>query len=147
MIQNLFLVGFLLYSFFGFFVGFKNTSFNKNPYGHSQIFYPLGAFVWADVVVFGLFFSLTCVISLFLQNFTLFVLTYSLFWTVRSIGEQFYWFLEQFSTTHRNPEHTLWISKFFPKNSSWIAMQIFWQCISVASILSTIWSFKLLLFP
>ncbi len=146
MFQNLFLVGFLLYSLSGFFVGFRNTHSKKNPYGLSRLFYPIGAFVWADAVIFGLFFSLACVISLFLQNFTLFILTYSLFWTVRSLGEQFYWFLEQFSTTHRNPEHTLWVSKFFPRNSSWIAMQVFWQCISVVSIISTVLAFKRLLF-
>lgn len=145
MIQNLFLVGFLVYSLLGFVIGFKNTFFRKNPYGHSQIFYLLGAFVWADSLVFGLFFALVSLVCLVLQNFALFVLSFSLFWAIRSIGEQFYWFLEQFSTVHKNPEHTLWVSRIFPRNSSWIALQTFWQCVSVVSIVSTVWAFFTLL--
>lgn len=145
MIQNLFLVGFLVYSLLGFVIGFKNTFFRKNPYGHSQLFYPLGAFVWADSIVFGLFFTFVSAICLLLQNFLVFILVYSLFWTIRSFGEQFYWFLEQFSTVHKNPEHTLWVSKFFPRNSSWIALQTFWQCVSVVSIISSVLAFVKLL--
>ncbi len=141
MIQNIFLVGFLVYSVFGFFVGFRNTHFKKNPYGHSQVFYLFGAFVWADSVVFGAFFAFVSLVSLLFHNIILFTLIYSLFWTIRSIGEQFYWFLEQFAAVHRNPEHTLWVSKFFPRNSSWIAMQTFWQCVSVISITITVFVF------
>lgn len=143
--QQFFLVVFCVYACFGFFFGLKNSKFRKNPYGLTPLFYPLGAFVWADCIVFGIFFALIALISLFLQNWFLFLLFYSLFWTVRSIGEQMYWFLEQFASLHRNPENTLKITKIFPRNSSWIAMQIFWQCVSVISIIATVWCFRLIL--
>lgn len=145
MFQNIFLAGFLVYSFTGFLFGFKNTHFKKNPYGLTNYFNFLGSFVWADAVIFGLFFTLVTLTSLILQNFILFALLYSLFWTIRSIGEAFYWFLEQFTDSHKNPEHTLRISKFFPRNSSWIAMQIFWQCVSVVSIFFSILFFNIFL--
>ncbi len=121
--------------------GFVRTYKKNNPYGLSYWFNPLGAFVWADTVVFGAFFFLVSVFTLLISDFILFCLTFFVFWTVRSIGEQIYWFLEQFATNHRNLEHTLWASRFFPRNSVWIANQIFWQCVSVVAIIASMYFF------
>ena len=132
-----------IYSLTGFLLGYRQTKVKKNPYGLSLWFSPISSFVWADAVIFGLFFFLVSVLSLILQDFILFLLIFSVFWTVRSIGESFYWFHEQFAVTHRNPEHTLWTSKWFPRNSSWIANQIINQCITVIGTISSVFLFKL----
>lgn len=135
----------LIYSVYAFLNGIYYAIKKNNPYGNCRKFYLLGAFVNADSVVFGAFFVLATTITLLMDNFVLFLLIISVFWTVRSIGEQMYWFLEQFAHTHRNPEHTMWFSKFFKRNSSWIAMQIFWQCISVIAIITTVLLFSKLI--
>lgn len=132
-----------LYSLFGLYKGYYQTRIKKNPFGLCRILNPLGAFVWADAIIFGIFFFFASVVSLILQDVVLFLLIYSVFWVVRSVGEHIYWFLEQFSEKHRNPPHTLWLSKLFPGGSTWIAMQISWQCISVISIILSVYLFVL----
>lgn len=132
-----------IYSLAGFLLGYRHTKIRNNPYGLSKWFNPISAYVWADAVVFGLFFFLVSIISLILRDLILFLLVFSVFWTVRSIGESVYWFLEQFAVNHRNPEHTLWVSRWFPRNSSWIANQIINQCITVLGIISSVYLFKL----
>lgn len=132
-----------VYASTAFFQGIRQVRDKNNPYGLCKHYTPLGAFVWADAVVFGAFFAIVSVITFLLSDFILFLLVLSLFWAIRSLGEQMYWFLEQFATNHKNPEHTLWFSKYFKRNSSWIAMQVYWQCISVISIITTVYLFTL----
>lgn len=130
-----------LYSIFCFSLGFRNTYIKKNPFGLTPLFNPLGAFVWADTIMFGIFFLLVSLVSLLFQDILLFFLVYSVFWVIRSLGEQIYWFLEQFTHTHRNKPETLKGHRFFPGESIWIHYQIFWQCISVISIISSVYFF------
>ena len=132
-----------VYSLTAFIKGYWQTKIKRNPYGLSVWFNPLGSFVWADAVIFGLFFFLVSVLSLLVQDFILLPLVFSVFWTVRSIGESIYWFLEQFADTHKNPEHTLWMSRWFPRNSVWIANQIVNQCITVIGIIASVYLFNL----
>lgn len=140
-IQFLLVVLWGMYACSAFIRGLRQVKSKNNPYGLCAEFNLLGAFVWADAVIFGAFFTGVSIAILIVQDFILFLLSISLFWTIRSVGEQMYWFMEQFAVNHRNPEHTLWFSKYFKRNSSWIAMQIYWQCISVISIISTVYFF------
>lgn len=133
------------YSLAAFFLGFRNTYSKKNPYGLATLFNPLGAFVWVDAVVFGAFFFFASLISIIAGNFILFCVVYSVFWVIRSVGEQIYWFFEQFAQKHRNPPQTLKMSRFFPGESIWVYYQIFWQCVSVAAIILSVYFFHLLL--
>lgn len=135
--QILILIVYGIFSFSGFYFGLRQCLKN-NPYGLTRIYNLIGAFVWADTVIFGLFWALTSFIILYFQDWLLFLLTLSLFWLVRSLGESIYWFNQQFSARNRNPYHTLPISKIFPGDSSWIAFQIFWQCATVVSTIFTI---------
>lgn len=130
-----------LYALAAFVGGYRQVKFKNNPYGLCRRFNLLGAFVWADAVIIGGFFTLVVAVSIYLSDYILLLLVIAVFWTIRSIGEQIYWFLEQFASNHRNPEHTLWFSKYFKRNSSWIAMQIYWQCISVICIIATVYLF------
>ncbi len=134
--QNLVLVLFLVYSLAGFFYGLK---YKKNPYGLCKRCTLIGAFVWTDAFIFGLFFSLISILCLLLQQWVLFGLIYSVFWLVRSIGEQIYWFHEQFAVSHRNSPHTLLPSKLFKGEEVWIVMQTFWQCVSVVSVVASVY--------
>jgi len=132
-----------LYSTLCFLLGVKNTYYKKNPFGLSRGFPILGAFVWTDAVTFGAFFALVSLISFFLQDFVLLCLVYSVFWVIRSIGESIYWFLEQFVDKHRNKPETLKGHKMFPGEAVYVHYQIFWQCVSVISIISSVYFFAL----
>ena len=129
---------FLIYSIVAFLLGMKHK---KNPYGLSRYFLPIGAIVWVDTVIFGLFFTLVSFFCLVLNQTLLFFIVYSVFWLVRSVGEQIYWFLEQFTTQHRNPPHTLWPKKWFKGEESWIVMQVTWQCVTVVFAVLSIYLF------
>ncbi len=144
--QQAFLLLFLLYSLLAFIHGFWETKIKKNPFGLSLLFNPLGSFVWGDAVIFGIFWFGASVITLLLNNWLLFWLTFSVFWTIRSFGETIYWLLEQFSQKTLNKPETLWTSKIFPHTSAWFAMQIFWQCATVVFLILTFYLGKLWFF-
>ncbi len=137
--QSIIVVVWGAYALGAFLMGVKNK---KNPFGLCNIFNPLGAFVWIDAIVFGLFFLMTSVFCLLSNQWILFLLIISVFWTIRSLGEVLYWFLEQFATNHRNPPHTLWPYKWFKGDEVWIVMQIFWQVVAVIGIVASIWLFR-----
>jgi len=103
----------------------------------------MGAFVWADAVVLGIFWLLVIGLVLLLGDWLLFVLIYSVFWVVRSFGEAIYWLNEQFASKHRNPPHKFWIYKFFLNESVWFVLQVYWQCLLVLSIISSVYLFSL----
>lgn len=130
--------GFLFYSLLSLIFGLKNR---KNPFGLSKVFTLTGSFVWVDTVVFGAFFTLVSIICLITEQWVLFWLTFSVFWLVRAVGESFYWFLEQFASKHKNPPKTLWPYRWFKGEEIWIFMQIFWQCIVVVSLISSVYFF------
>lgn len=135
--QNIVVVLYGLLSLSGFLLGLKHCLRN-NPYGLTPVYNLIGAFVWVDAVVFGIFWFITGLVILYLQDWILFLLTLSLFWLIRSLGETIYWFNQQFAARNRNPYHTLWFSRIFPGDSSWVAIQIFWQCAAVITAITTI---------
>lgn len=145
-LQTIIVAVFGVFAFSGFLFGVKNCVKKKNPYGLTKLYNLIGAFVWVDAVIFGLFWTIVCSTILFLSNWLLFLLFLSAFWLVRSIGETIYWIGEQFSSKDRNPPRTLWHSKIFPGDSSWVASQIFWQCISVVTAIISIYLVKILFF-
>ncbi len=139
--QSSVLIIIALYSLVCFYKGFRSTYYKKNPYGLTPWFNILGAFVWADAAVFGVFFLGAAIVSLVLNSVLIFLLIFSVFWVIRSVGEQIYWFLEQFAVKHRNEPKTLTLHKYFPGDSIWVYYQIFWQCISVIAIISSVYFF------
>ncbi|HVZ67281.1 MAG TPA: hypothetical protein VG917_03395 [Patescibacteria group bacterium] len=141
-LETLFVVLYGSFSFSGFLLGLKNCVKKKNPYGLTKPYNLIGSFVWADAIVFGLFWTMVSIASILLSNWLLFLLTQSIFWLIRSIGETIYWFNEQFAVKNRNPVHTLWHSKIFPGSSSYIASQIFWQCIAVITSITSLFLIK-----
>jgi hypothetical protein len=117
----------------------KNRSFSHPP----KIYGFFGAFVWADLVVFGLFWALAGIASLLLNDWILFLLITSLFWLVRAIGETMYWFNQQFTPRPGNEPEKFWFHKFFHNDSVWFVYQIYWQCVTVVTILTSLYLAKL----
>ncbi len=118
---------------------FHQTKHKKNAFGLTRPLFFIGAFVWADVVVFSPFWIVASLIPWYLQSWTLFLLILSVFWLVRSFGETLYWFNQQFSSINRNPIENLPLRSVFHNDSIWFVHQIFWQCISVLTIITTIY--------
>lgn len=143
-IQNIVVFLFLVLSLASLMVGFRESSTRQNPFGLAGIFNLIGAFVWGDAVILGLFWALASLVFLILQDWILFLLTLSLFWTVRSIGEIIYWLNQQFSPlSHKNPPENLVFNKFFPGDSIWFINQVYWQCLLVLSSIATLYLAKL----
>ncbi len=122
-----------------FLKSFRECNNNNNAFGENKLLNVIGGFVWADGVVFGLFFSLFSLASLILKDFLLFLLGLSLFWVVRSAGEAIYWFNQQFSAINRNPPEKFCIYNIFKNDSVWFVMQIAWQCALVVFLLLSLY--------
>jgi len=138
--MHFFLIFFAIYALSAFIFGLQQCR-QHQAYTLTPFLNPLGAFVWGDAVVFGLFWFLVSLISLLLQDWLLFWLIFSVFWLVRSFGEMIYWFNQQFSAVNRNPPEKLWLYQYFKNDSIWFVYQIFWQCILVITIISTTYLF------
>ncbi len=116
-----------------------------NTYGTTWALFPIGIFVWGDGVIFGLFWFLTSLGVLILKDWILFLLIFSVFWLVRSIGETIYWFNQQFSSINRYPPqqligHKLFKGKIIEEyDGIWFVNQINMQCITVVTIITTIY--------
>lgn len=119
--------------------GTRELLINKNHFKDTRALFWLGIFVWGDAIIFGAFWFLASLICLLLQDWILFLLIVSIFWVVRSLGEIIYWLNQQFSPIIRNPPAKLIGYKLFNNDSIWFAYQIFWQCILVISIISSIY--------
>ena len=137
--QRIILILYGIFAFFGFLKGLNECKNKKNPYGNAHLFNLIGAFVWGDAVIFGLFWTLASGIFYLLNDWILFLLTISLFWAVRSFGETIYWFNQQFSKINRNPPGRLFLYKIFHGDAVWFIYQIFWQCITIISIIFSIY--------
>ncbi len=106
------------------------------PYRICELY---GSFVWADHVVFGLFWTVMAFVALLLQDWIFFLLTISLFWFIRSIGETVYWILQQFLPRKGNEPEKYWINKIVTGEGVWFIHQIIWQCVSVITLLTSIY--------
>jgi hypothetical protein len=102
-----------------------------------------GAFVWADEVVFGLFWAGISIISLLLSDWILFLLSISLFWLVRAVGETVYWFFQQFTPRRGNEPKKFFFYHIVGNDSVYFMNQIYWQCLTVITILTSLYLGKL----
>jgi hypothetical protein len=128
----------------GLILSYRQCKYRNNSYGHPPGIYGfLGAFVWADLVVFGAFWTLVSLLTLILSDWILFLLITSLFWLVRSAGETLYWFHQQFTPNKGNPPDKFWVNKIFKSDAVWFVHQIYWQCISVLTIVTSLYLAKL----
>lgn len=92
-----------------------------------------GSFVWADGVVFGIFWIIVSLIFILAKlELEWFYLFFLIFWVVRSSGEIIYWFLNQFSPRKNQNSTFQSLNRFFKNEyvTSFI-FQIWWQCVLV----------------
>lgn len=136
--QRFFVIAYTIIAAYGSMRGIIESK-NKNSMAETWFFWPFGGFVWADMVIFGIFWLIAGVASLLLNDWILFLLIISLFWLVRSVGETIYWLLQQFSTIKRNPPERMLLYKLFKNDAVWFVYQIFWQCMTVTFILTSLY--------
>ncbi len=140
-ISNILLSLYLLGALVSFIKGLKKSKRGDTNQETPHLLF-IGAFVWADAVVLGLFWSLSTLLILIFQDWLLFWLIVSVFWMVRSFGEIIYWLNQQFSSKNRNPPQKFWLYKFFPNDSVWFVIQVYWQCILVVSLIASVYFFS-----
>ena len=127
-----------LYSIVGLIKGLRE-SLKGHAFSEAKYFYMAGAFVWGDMAVFGIFWIIAIIIVYSLNSWVFFLLIVSVFWFVRSLGETIYWFNQQFSPKRSESPEKFWHYKIFKNESIWFINQIFWQCITVISIITTLY--------
>ena len=123
--------------------GYYECRYKKNAYGETRFLYPLSMFVWGDAFIFGVFFALSSLVCILLQDQILFLLILSLFYLVRSVGETIYWFNQQFSTIIRMKPEKYPTHKIFHNDSVWFIMQIVNQCVTVVTIITSVYLFHI----
>lgn len=119
--------------------GFYQCKYRKNAFGNTRYLYPLGVFVWGDAVIIGAFWALSSFIAILLNDLILFLLLASTFWLVRSLGETLYWIAQQFSSLPKNPPKRLLAHSVFHNDSVWFIYQICWQCLTVITLITTVY--------
>ena len=134
-----------LIGFYGAYKGYRKSRYENKRLELSPHFIVYGAFVWADVVIFGIFWFLFSLVCIILNDWILFLLSQSLFWLIRGFGETIYWFNQQFSTISRSSHKDFPFSRFFGNDdyTVWFVMQIFMQCITVVSAILSLYFGKL----
>lgn len=137
--QSIFIELFAVYAFSAAAFGYRQCKYYKNAFTLTPHYYPLGAFVWGDAVIFGVFWFGLSVAVLMLDDWLLFLLSVSLFWVVRSLGETIYWFNQQFSPMVRNDVTKMPGASIFHNDSIWFVYQIIAQCITVVSLILSIY--------
>jgi hypothetical protein len=128
-----------IYSLAALIISLYQVLANKNIFGSSFPFILIGAFVWGDALIFGLFWIIISSLAIILHNWFFLLMSYSVFWIVRSIGETLYWLNQQFSSLQLNPPERFFLSRYFTGNSIGFIYQIFWQCITVISVVSLVY--------
>jgi hypothetical protein len=132
------LIIFTLFNFLLFLKAYQKCK-NKNSYQLTKSLFWLGMFVWGDALIFSLFWMTASIASIVIGNLYLFCLIVSLFWVVRSLGETIYWFNQQFSTVRREPPEKVEFYSFVKNDSVWFIQQIKDQCITVVSLVASIY--------
>ncbi len=143
-LQNLSITLFAVFNFLVFIFSLYQCKYKNNNLGITYPLLPLGIFVWADGVIFGLFWLGAAIVSLALNDWVLFLLIFSVFWLVRSVGETIYYFNQQFSEVKRMPGKSLPGYKIFnDEYTIWFIYQITCQVITVVSVITTVYLFNL----
>lgn len=122
-----------------FIKGLHQSIKKKNPYGMTVYISWMGIFVWGDAVILGPFWFLSSIVSYLLKDWLLFLIIISVFWVTRSLGETIYWLNQQFVKDNNNYYKKLMGYYFFKSEAILFVYQVFWQCITVASIITTIY--------
>jgi hypothetical protein len=124
-----------LVSLLVFVKGFWETKKKNNVFRETAFLSWMGIFVWGDALIFGPFWFIASLFCLLLNDWLLFVLIIVTFWFIRSLGETIYWLNQQFSLIKRNPPEKMFGFSLCKNDAVYFFYQIFWQCITVVSLI------------
>jgi len=124
-------------------VGLYQTTRKKNAFGDTPILILWGANNYGNAFIFGAFMTVTSLYTLLRNDWLLFLLMLSVFWTVRSVGETIWNFLIQFTPMKRYPPEHFFFHKIFHDESTYFVNQIVWQCVTTITIITTLYLGKL----
>jgi len=141
--QQMIIVAFGLISLFFFLAGLYNCLKGKS-YGKWWGLNIIGAFVWGDAIVFGLFWVIISIIFIFFQSWLWFLIVVCVFWFIRSIGETIYWFLNQFIPLKHNQPENFFFYRLVRNDSVYFIAQIWWQCMATVFLALLIYLITLL---
>ncbi len=127
------------------FFGVREVTVKKNAFGETPFLCWLGIFVWGDTIIFSPYWLLVLIVTLITKNWWLFLIAITSFWLVRSLGETIYWLNQQFSSVSRNHPHQMRGFRFFQNDSIWFIYQIFWQSVTIISLITWLWLARLFL--
>lgn len=128
-----------LFALVTFIKSLYECAWKNNNYQDVLLIWAFGAFVWADGVVFGLFWFFTALFSLVVDSWILFLLVLSVFWAVRTLGESIFFFNMQFHPLEKYPPKYFAIHKHFHNESVFFAFQVAWHCVTVVCIVLSIY--------
>ena len=110
-----------------------------------------GAFVWEDLFIFSLANAIGSAVVVWLKDNRYILLFVDIFWIVRSLGETFYWFLQQFSQPTQYP-HNFYAWQWNPvaeqvfgdisDQKYFILFQISWQVMTVFAAVGLVYILK-----
>ncbi len=130
---------FLLYSAIGTIFAFHKRA-HKVHLQPSWVLFPLGAYVWEDTIIFGPFWIIATITTLFLNNVYFGLAFYFVFQTIRLHGETIYWFNQQFSSINRNPGKSQWTRHLFSDEyTGWFIYQILWQSLTAIAAMGAVY--------
>lgn len=141
--QNILIISYTIISALLFVKSLHECYFRKKAYAN---FYPLvviGGFVWGDGVVFGSFWTVISLFCFILKDWILFLFIFSLFWLVRSIGEAIFWLNQQFMPMKRYKPEDFPLFFLFHDESVYFVNQIIFQCLTVVSLIASIFAGRL----
>lgn len=148
---NIFLKLWIILNFILFILSIINVRNNFETVTFITWAYSLGAFIWEDLLIFSIYNIIACLITFLFNDFRFILIFPICFWFIRSLGETFYWFLQQFHEPDNYPLNKYsWsnggLLKLFLGDLSnqkyFIIHQISWQVISVLCLVDIIWVFK-----
>lgn len=141
-----FLLIFTLLTVFTFFKIRKGKQIAEHIY---HLGFILGSFVWEDLFLLSIYFSILSGVTIYFQQIKLFLLGFVIFWLVRSLGETIYWFLQQFIVPQHHPLnvdlHFNIVRKIFGNISTqqcMVLFQVLLQIITMFSIIALIFILK-----
>ncbi len=138
--QQLIIIIYGSLAFIAFITSIYACAFKKKAYQDTPLWGLLfTGFVQADNVYIGFFWVCVSLVTLVLNDWLLFLLILSYFWLVRSVGETLYWFLQQFHPRGGNPPEKFWIHKVVKNDSVWFMNQIYWQLMTVITIIASLY--------
>jgi hypothetical protein len=121
-----------------FALGLYQSIKKRSPYKGTVYLSWMGIFVWGDALTIGLFWFLASSVTLLMSDWLLFLLIVSIFWVVRSAGEAIYWLNQQFVKDNKYYEKIIGYG-LLKSDAIMFVYQTYWQCLTVISIILTIY--------